>query len=371
MRALWTLLRLELRRLSRTAQVYTFVLLPALLLLPVGVFLGVAAVSMAQPDPIAVPRDLPAELPLTWALEGEDLRVVPAQDPGAAWLAGEVDAAVLEVQRREGLGGRPAGLETADPATWVVRVVTTDQALHDRLAAAVARAGDEVLTDLVVLSGGDPRTDLELARVVVLPVEEPEAFPLVRSVRAYGVFLVSLVGFFMLALAGVADRNEGVTESLLATPARGWQVLTARLLATLGLQALASLLLVGNVLLLLANIDGPHQELLRGPAQAAGLLAAAALCDALYLLVGTWSPSAKAANNAGGLVMTAVIGLLALGVADLAPAWLPLAGVGAAQTGAEHLQAALASALLAALIVAGTAAALDRRVDLKLAAERR
>ncbi|MCK6502260.1 ABC transporter permease [Myxococcota bacterium] len=371
MRALWTLLRLEVRRLSRTAQVYTFVLLPALLLLPVGVFLGVTVVSLDQPDPVAVPAHLPAELPLAWALSREDLAPRPVEDPAAAWLSGEVDAAVIAVERREGLAAGNPALEGVDPAAWVVRVLATDDEAQARLEAAVERAGDDVLTDLVVLAGGDLERDLEVAHVEVLDVEEPPVFPVEAGLWAYAVFLVSLVGFFMLALAGVADRNEGVTEALLVTPARAWQVLLARLLATLGLQVVACLLFVGNVVLLLAQVEGPHQDLLRGPAQVASLVTASALCDALYLMVGTWSPNAKAANNLGGLVMTGILGLLGLGVADLAPAWLPLAGVAAASTPVEHLQATGSSALLSLLVVAATAAALDRRVDLKLAAERR
>lgn len=371
MRVLRTLLGLELRRLARTSQVYSYILLPALLLLPTGVFAGVVALSLRSPPSVAVPAALPAELPLAHALERQGLAVVPTADPQAAWLAGEVDAAVVAVVRGEGLAGAHPRLERADPAAWTVRFLAVDAALEGKVEEAVERAGDEVLADLVVLAGGDPERDMWLAGIETLPLPEAPPFSIQRALWAYLVFVVSLVGFFLLALAGVADRNEGITESLLAAPVRARDLLLARLLATLGLQALAGLLIAANVVLLLSTVEGVHKQLVTGPATLLSLVGAAAFCDALYLLVGTWTPSAKAANNVGGAVMMGMIGLLGAGVGTAAPAWVPLAGGAAASTGVDHALAGSTCLGLALMLVLATAAAVERRVDLKLAAERR
>lgn len=371
MRSFWTLLRMELRRLSRTSQVYAYVILPALLMLPTAVFLGFAAASLRQAPRVAVPLDLPLALALTAALDEAGLEVVEVDDPAAAWLAGDAQAAVLAVEAGDGLAGANTSLERAERATWVVHVVADDTELEVSLTTAVDQAGDRMLADLVAVSGGVVEADLWVAGIATLPLPAEEPFSIRRAAYAYAVFTVSLVGFFFASLSGVADRNEGVTETLLAAPVRAQTLLAARLTAVLALQVLACLLMAANVILLLSNTGDLLQEAQLTPAMVVSLLGGAALCDAFYLLVGTWSPNAKSANNIGGAVMMGLLALLGVGVVAEVPIWLPLAGITSAETPAEHIVAGLSSLVAAAIVVAAGGARLERTVALKLSTESR
>lgn len=379
MRTILTLLRMELMRLSRTSQTYTTVILPALLLLPTAVFVGLVVLSLENTRTVAMPDPLADDLSLagSWsealrdALEDAGLRVVQTPDPDGAWQAGEVDAAILSVRAGDGLDRAHPKLELASQDAIEITVEAVDPDLQDRVSNAVHAAGQTLLAEWVIAAGGEPERDLVVARTTVLDFPRPPPFSKQRAAWAYVVFVVSMVGFFFCSLTGVADRNEGVTETLLATPVRATSLLTARMGAVLVLQLIACLLLVANVVLLARGMGRTLPLPPLAPGMVLSLLGGTALCDAIYLLVGTWSPNAKAANNIGGAAMLGVIALLALGVLADAPAWLPLAGIGAARTGMDHAIAGLSCALATVLVVGATAARLERRVDLKLSTEQR
>lgn len=373
MSALLALLQAEVRRLVRTPQVYLYVVLPALLLLPCGVFIGVVLLSLSGPgQTVALPLELPAGLDLAGATQDAGLHPLTTPRPQASWMDGEADAAVVRVLPGDGIASAAPGVEPASRPRYIVEILATDDEVEKQLRVAVKAAGDHAMEGLVSAAGGDPDRDLWLAELSDVPVPEaPGPFPLDRGVRAYAVFALSLVGFFFLALTGVADRQEGVTETLLATPLRATTLLASRLLAVVGLQALAALLLAANLVLLLNEASRELPLPPATPAMVLALLGGTALCDALYLAIGTWAPSAKAANNAAGGAMFLILGALGLGTMAEVPAWLPLAGLPAADTTQKYAQAGLACLALTAVVVGLTGRALDRRVRLKLSPERR
>jgi hypothetical protein len=364
LRAVVVLTRAELLRLTRTDEVWRYLLLPALLLLPVSLFGAVLLMSLlGKYGTVAVPPD--AELDLAAQLEERDLDVVVRADPLAAWEAGEVDAAVVSVARGDGVGGARA-LEVATPERWAVRIVADTHRLEVALRRAAEDAGRDVLADYVALAGGDPDRDLEVADISVLEV--PTALPVdpARGLLAYCVFGLGGVAFFFLSLPVVADRREGVTEAYRVLPVPPTASLWARLLALLALQLVAGALVVGNAALLLGPLLRGEVPGLPTLADLPGVVAAVVFVDALHVAVGVYAPNAKAANNASGFAVMGAMGLLGYGLFAAPPAWVPVAGVLAAAEPLERVVGVVATLAASAAVVAACGHLLATRVSLVL-----
>ncbi len=368
LRAVAVLTGAELRRLLRTGSVYAVVLLPSLLLIPVALLIGTLALSFVdQRDVVALPWALPPELGVVEGLEAADWRVVQVGDPAASLDAGDVAVAVLSWETREGIGtaGR---FDLASRARWRFVVDGDDEAVVSTLRADLDALGNAWLEDAVAAAGGVPDRDLWVAQLdsMKLDAAEPQLMDPVRGWRAYVIFLLGSVAFFFLSLTGVADRRQGVTETLSVLPVSRQAMLWARLLALFSLQVMATVGLGVNFLLLLASIAADrHLDLPSGWAWLS-LAGAVLLSDALYSVIAVVAPSAKAANNGSSAVMLVLAALLGLGVFVDGAWWVPLAGGVSALGPLQNGVALLSSLLATAAVVWGCARALDRRVDLVL-----
>lgn len=365
---LFLLVRMELLRLLRTGQVYGYLFLPALLLLPLGVFVGVMLVSArGEVGTVAVPPDLPPELDLERHLREARLEVVVRADPRADWEARRVDAAI--VGWRDGAGiGEATSLEVASQQRWRLDLVVDQREVRDQVRDAAESAGGDVAADWVALAGGSPDHDIDVVSLVTLDHpdrDRPLPFDPVRGALAYIVFMLGLVAFFFLSLPSVVDRREGVTETLRALPISPTRLVWARILALVVVQVIAAGLFAANVLLLLAQVD-LELGLASAWVHVPGVFAAVLAVDALYGVLGVLAPSARLANNLSSTVMTATTVLLVWGTTGDPPAWIPLAGVLVAATPVEHVVAITASLGLAAVVVAITGHLLATRVSLVL-----
>ena len=360
------LTRAELLRLLRTEEVWRYLLLPALLIVPVMVFGGVMVMSLRGASArVAVPPDLPEELGLMQALEAENLEVVVLDDPAAAWAAGEVDGAIVEVRDGDGIAG--AGFaDRAVRARWQVALVADTRAVEGKLRDAAEHAGHEVLADIVALAGGDPERDLEVARVDVHDVPVPWPVNPTRGLVAYGVFALGSVAFFFLSLPVVADRREGVTEVLRVLPVPPTAALWARLFAQLALQLVAAALVAGNVVLLVAPLLRGDLFAAPGLADLPGFVACVVLVNALHVAVGVYAPNAKVANSASGTAAFTTLGLIGLGLLGAPPAWVPLAGILAANTPLDAAIGVVVTLAAAAAVLAACGHFLLTRVSLVL-----
>ena len=93
---LGVLLRLELLRLLRAREVTHFLILPALLFVPIILAIAIGVITLRDSrQSVALPRDTPPELALEATLELYSLRVVWSDDPEGAFRRGEVAASVL------------------------------------------------------------------------------------------------------------------------------------------------------------------------------------------------------------------------------------------------------------------------------------
>lgn len=365
LREIRLLLGVELLRMWRTSEIIRFILLPALVGLPVLVFGVVLAGSMRGPRAdLALPPQLPVELDLEAALGEAGFAVERREDPRAAFEAGEVDGAIVAWSEEVGIAAA-GSRENAGRARWRIDVVTDERWLADELDAIAAEAGDAWLADMVVLAGGDLDADLEVARWELRKdAAWVPPFPIERGIVAYASFVLGLVAYLFLALPMVADRAEGVTETFRALPVSPARVVLARLLAMGVLQVLVVVLVVLNLALVYAPAF--RSGLMPGIGEIFGIALATFLVSALQALVGVLSPTVKAAGNGASLVMFLHLGLLAWGLFGTPPPLVPIAGVLAAvEPGARWLAVAV-SVGVAALVVGWTGQLLGRRVDLVL-----
>ncbi|RME23381.1 MAG: hypothetical protein D6798_13585 [Deltaproteobacteria bacterium] len=368
MRAVVVLTGAELRRLLRTGSVYAVVLLPSLLLIPVALLIGTLAMSVVdQRDVVALPRSLPPELDLVAGLEAADWKVVQVADPAAALDEGDADVARLSWERREGIAAA-GSLELAGRARWRFVVDGDDPDVVAALRGQLVALGDDWLEDAVAAAGGDPEVDLWVARVDVQALEptEPQLLDPVRGWRAYVIFLLGSVAFFFLSLTGVADRRQGVTETLAVLPVSRQAVLWARLLALFLVQVMATVGLGVNFLLLLASVAADRDLQVPGGWALLSLAGAVLLSDALYGIIAVVAPSARAANNGSSAVMLVLVALLCVGVFVDGAWWVPLAGGVSARGPLENGVCLVSSLVATAAVVGMCARALDRRVDLVL-----
>lgn len=364
--AVAVLTRAELLRLVRTEEVWRYLLLPALLLLPAVVFGAVLVVSLRGAGAtVAVPPTLPAELDIVEELEAQRLDVVVRDDPFAAWERGEVDGAVVSVVEGTGV---PAArrFEGRGGERWTFEIVADDEEVERALDLGLEGAGRDWLDDQVAMAGGEPLRDVTVVQATTLDIEEPFPIDPARGVAAYAVFTAGTVAFFFLALPVVSDRREGVTEAYRVLPVPATAPLWARLFALLALQVAAGALVVGNIALLLAPLlrgEIPGMPLF---ADLPGVIAAVVFVDALHVAVGVYAPNAKAANSASGFAVFCALSLLLYGLLGEPPAWVPVAGVFAAAGVFERVVAVVVTVAAAAAVIGVCGRLLATRVRLVL-----
>lgn len=356
---------MELLRLWRTSEVLRFILLPALVGLPVIVFGVVMATSMRSTRAtIAIPDDLPIELGIASALEEDRLGLRVVADPRASWEAGEVDGAIVDVVALPGIA---ASRVRSERVAWQVHVVADEQWVANAMGAAIRRSAEGWLADIVALAGGDPEVDLEVSDVRVVP-EDRRSFPfsIARGLSAYSSFMLSFVAYLFLALPLVADRTEGVTETLRVLPISPARTMLARLLAIGCLQAVVALLVTVNIALLFAPLARGEEFPVPTGAQIAAVVTSTLFVSAAYGLVGVVAPTIKTASNGATLVMFGHMGLMAWALLGQPPAIIPIAGAIAATTPAAQLVGVASSVAAALGLVLWIGRLLSTRVDLVL-----
>lgn len=322
----------EVQRLARTEQVFRYFLIPALVLFPVALLVVVLILSFeGEKGRVAIPAGELGGLPLRSSLEAEDLDVLVTHDPRAAWERREVDAAIVSVTAGDGIGER-GDPEHATREAWLVELVSDDRGVSERVETAVESGADEVFDAIVALSGGQPGA-VRVASVTILSFEGNDAsgFDAGRGARAYILMVMGAISMIFLTLPMVADRREGLTETMRALPVPITATLWSRALAMTGLQLVGTSLLAGNLLLLLPLLQPgavPPPLVVEVPGFAAALLAT----NAMFVAVGVVADSAKAANNVSSLVMLVQIGALLLGVFGEPWSLVPIAGVIAADS---------------------------------------
>ncbi len=359
-RAFVRLVQLELLRLARTDEVHTYLLIPALLGLPLLMSMTqLVATGLVLEATVAIPSDLPAALDLPRHLSDRYLNFVVSDDPRGAFERGEVDAAIVSWSEGSAPGSPP---HAEAPALYTLDLLAdTTNAVH-RVRLATNTAGKEVVGDLVALGGGDPVEALfpatvRLPREDLLPVDA-ETFGL-----GFGAFTLGLVAMMFLALPQVADRREGVTEALRALPVPMAVVLGARVVAAWVVQMLG-----GSIAAL--NVYAFAWLAMEGTPLAAwhfvALGAVSLASTASYLLVGCVSDNARTANINASYAMTAQGALLVWGASANAPVWVPIAGVMHARSASDVTIAVIACVVAAVAVVALAGFALERRVQLVL-----
>jgi hypothetical protein len=333
-RVLLWLVRLELLRLVRTREVITFLLLPALLFVPLVAGGAIGAQSLLKrPKRVALP-EVALPVALESALEDQALEVVRVADPEAALAAGEVDLAVVGWLEGEGLGERRQ-VESASRWRWRFLAVAADDKLEEALEEAAKDAGDGALRDWVAAAGADPDEVIQFASVTTLkPPGEPGADQeLLTGVGGLTLVLtvIAALSQYLVPVVHVSDRLAGVAESLAITPAGPGRLITARLLAFTALELVAAGLLVANMQLLLSALPDyspPSPAALVGPALGALFI------NAAFLLVSLGAETVQQAVTRASILL---VGLAGLGVAGflLEQPGLPFGGLFGARDPAE------------------------------------
>lgn len=322
-------------RTLRTREVYAYLLLPALLAVPL-LIAGSALIWSLQEAPLVA---LPAEAEvagfslteLSTALEAQKVRSVALADPGAALREKEAEAAVIAVAPGPGNRGAAAGEEPVEATPrarapdprWTLRVAG-DTALIPKIRRAATQVGDASLSTRVREAGGDPAADLWVAGIAQLPAENVDRnIRISRMIVAYLVFAVGLFGVMMVVGSITAERTEGLMESLAATASPPALWLLARLLSVTLLQCLAVTALFVSVNLVLggngAALPWPDWLGLR-------VFAALALLNSLFLVIAMVAADARMGISAGAYALMGAGLLLGWGTLD-APDWVPLAGL--------------------------------------------
>jgi hypothetical protein len=255
---------------------------------------------------------------------------------------------------------------------WNLRLVSDSSQVSALIQGQVQGAAAENFAALVALSGGTER-DMYVIRYTTITAEKDDDLPfsIPRGVAAYALMGLGLISFFFLCLPQVADRREGVLETLRVLPTSPTALLLARVLALLVLQIVCAVLIAGNIGLLMAAIV-EEVTLPSGWMVVAGV-GGLALIDASYLCVGVLAPTAKLANSSASGPMTLQALLLIAGMwkqlpfwNDEAPPWLPLGGVLVVDGPFSCLISLVASAGAAVLLVSICGHLLATRVSLVL-----
>jgi len=354
---------MELRRLFRSQEVYRYCLIPATFGVSVVMAASVLIVSaLAAPTrTIAVPHALPGDLPLAEALIDEGFEILEADDPRALFDAGEVEAAIERWEVGDGIhAARRVGHGTA--WRWQMRAWVQSRGDEHALEEAAKQAVEWALDERIVIAGGDPDMVLAPATVTVieLELEEPRRTPVQTRAfgRAFPMFILVSLAFFLHATGGLGDRRSGVTESLLTTPAPTTSLLLARTASTLAIQLLSIALIVANMAVFL-GVWAFTENLRQGWQAALTVLPMLFLADVLLLALTLFAPDVRAALNWGGAAMAGVFAALFPGLLTEVPAWVPLAG-GLHAEGPWIAVSAAVHLLLGAGVLWGASAMLDR-----------
>jgi len=351
---LLVLLRLELLRLARTREVTTFLMLPALLFVPIIVAITLGLTTLRDDrSVVALPLDSPAELDLDAALADNDLTPLWTADPAGAFRDGEAMAAVLQWESGEGIGGARPRFERARRWRWRATAVAWNQRTTGRLEAAITSAGDEALRDWVAAGGHDPEALLDFAIINSLPAQSedaPDPIPFIDGPGGLAIVLlmVAVLSQYLVPVIHVSDRLAGVAESLAVTPAGRGSLLVARLLAFTLVEMLAAALVVGNLHLLLSALPGRSLPSL---ASAPAVVCGALFINAAFLAVSLPCNNVQQAVSRASILLV-VLGALAGVGAQLAQPALPFAGLFSAEDDGSLLLASLSCLLGAALLTA-------------------
>lgn len=356
----------EVLRLSRTEQVFRYLLVPALIGIPAVTTMVVLLSSFAQYEgTVAIPAGEFGGLSVQSALEAERLRVIVAPDPMALWERGEVDAAIVSVKAGEGIYARHDP-ELATREAWLIDLVSDDGDVSERVSSAMSEAAEAELDAIVSLSGGVPaEVRVATARMVYFDGESALAFHRVRALRAYALMSMGGIALYFLTLTMVADRREGVTETMRALPIPITALLWSRVLASTGLQLLGSGLVCANLFLVLPMLGGRFTIppfWVEVPGYAAALLAA----NSLLVATGATAPSPKTASNNAALAMFAQSGLLLWGAFGEPFALVPIAGAVAADGAVGRALAVVGCLTFSVLTLALCGKLLHTRVSLVL-----
>lgn len=372
MRALWILTRAEIHRLLRTQEIFLYLLLPSLLLIPCSLWLATLLISLAgRINTVAVPPDLPPQFELVARLEDRNIKVLLREDPYAAWESGAADAAVLKLERQEGIGGAEV-VEHSNRAAWRLEMVADSPTLVGQINDIVDDAAEDELAALVALAGGKPN-DVMVVSLRTVSAEDGDNLPfsIKRGLCGYLLLLLGMIAFFFLCLPQIADRREGVLETMRVLPISPYALLWARCLAMVLVQLSSGILLVGNVLLTISATVGDVTlpSVWMAVAGVGGLI----FVNAGYVCVGVLAPTAKIANSFSAVPMTIHGGLLLAAVwnhfpfsAEEAPSWLPLGGVLMVMGPVACFKSLASSLGCAALLVTGAGHLLQTRVGLVL-----
>lgn len=221
MKTFLVVLRLEALSLLRTREVYTFGILPAVFLVPVGLGLGLGIASFFPgSDVLAIPVEDPDGIALTERLGRFDL--LRTDDPRGALEAGLADVAVV--------GWGASGEEGA----WVhARVLASAEGDEARLQTALSRHVAQQLDQRIVEAGGAGRRD-RVPAVVLTPREL--GFPLDLDLRQLLVisytFVTAYLSCFLIPVRTAAERLSGVLEAMATTATPVGVVYTARALVS-------------------------------------------------------------------------------------------------------------------------------------------
>lgn len=342
MRRLWALARAEATELMRTPEVHAYLVVPALVLLPVLAVVVGMIVALQDQDAGALPEDFPTHFPrsaltVEEALLEEDWVLRRVADPRAALENGVVDAAVVAWEHTaSGLSLTVAGPEADN------LVDDFEDAEHTVLKGLVEEAGGDVDRDwrIALVERADDRRDLDIPRGVVL---------------AYLLFLSTAIGYTLIPAALAADRQRGVLESLVATPTPRWALLGVRVtlitllqLVTLGLHYL-------NVYGLFSSLFAI--PLVPPPDAVLGLFVALMGFNTVFAVAGMAATNARQAYYvaapfwAGGTVALVTAFAIDNGGTDI-PAWIPLIGLVTSGDPVEHWTAVGVSALAVVVVLA-------------------
>lgn len=295
MRSWLPLIRFELLTLLRTREVYTFALLPAALIVPLGVFTSMLVLSFSASTRVAtVPG--PAGLDLKEAFALTALLVVD-EDPAALLAAGTVDAAATQVA------------VDADTLTLTLAPGSSAEGA-DALVEGFSNAETNSL-ERRVEEAGHPLTAIRFPEIEIVDAE----VPYVLGLMAAGLGSYALI--FLLPTRCHVDRANGILEAQAVTRTALTQVLWVRtVVLTVAVSSMVAIPMLGLTLLV-----APLRL------AAVGLEAATivALFAPLLIFIATATSSSRVALAVASYAFFGLFAALCVPLAWSQP-WLPVVG---------------------------------------------
>lgn len=282
----WIALRTEIMSLLRMQETYTFGLLPALLVVPVGLGITVIGLSFFGDDTLAIPLEDPPGVDLQEVLE-DDFDVLRVENPREAYESGKADAAVLTWSLR-------------DPPVdaWLDAEVLAEEDGHGEVRYALKKAMRAELDGRIEDAGGVGEEVRIVAKVRTgessdLDFDQRQAFWL------WYVFMASYLGCFMIPVRTAAERLSGALESLAVTATPVVVLYTARLLV-------GTVFFLGLVMLPMFTLFLMGGDQIGGDVRALDIVEAAAtvlLANGLYLVCGLTANSVRMALYYGSYMI--------------------------------------------------------------------